>query len=144
LIADDGMSRNGTYVNGERLRGRRRLRGGDLILVGHTTLAFRECDEADDAATAPLTTAGGIVEVTDGQRRVLVSLCRQFVDGTVLPLPATNQAIAEELFLSIEAVKTHLRELYRRFGLEELPQNEKRARLAHRAVELGLALPAGR
>jgi pSer/pThr/pTyr-binding forkhead associated (FHA) protein len=141
LIADDGISRNGTFVNGERLHGRRRLRGGDMIRVGHTTLAFRECDDTEGADTAPLTTSGGVVNVTDTQRRVLVALCRQFVDGTALPLPATNHAIAEDLFLSVEAVKTHLRELYRRFGLEGFPQNEKRARLAHRAVELGLALP---
>lgn len=139
LIADDGISRNGTLVNAERLQGRRRLRPGDLIRVGHTTLAYREGREESAGQTAPLTTAGGLIDVTEAQRRVLVVLCRQFVDGTAHPLPATNQAIAEELFLSIEAVKTHLRELYRRFGLEELPQNEKRARLAHRAVELGLA-----
>jgi class 3 adenylate cyclase len=42
LIADDGVSRNGTFVNGERLSGRRRLRHGDAIRVGHTTLAFED------------------------------------------------------------------------------------------------------
>src|SRR5579863_1080079 len=42
LIADDGISRNGTFVNGERVQGRQRLRAGDTILVGHTTLVFHE------------------------------------------------------------------------------------------------------
>jgi class 3 adenylate cyclase len=42
LIADDGLSRNGTFVNGERLSGRRRLREGDVVRVGATTLTFRE------------------------------------------------------------------------------------------------------
>ena len=42
LIADDGVSRNGTFVNGERLRGRRRLRNGDAVRVGRTTLTFRD------------------------------------------------------------------------------------------------------
>jgi class 3 adenylate cyclase len=42
LIGDDGVSRNGTFVNGERLDGRRRLRDGDLLRVGRTTLAFNE------------------------------------------------------------------------------------------------------
>src|ERR1700694_286392 len=42
LIADDGVSRNGTFVNGERLNGRRRLRHGDAIRVGRTTLAFHD------------------------------------------------------------------------------------------------------
>ncbi len=40
LIADDGVSRNGTFVNGRRLRGRRRLRDGDLIHVGRTVLSY--------------------------------------------------------------------------------------------------------
>ncbi|MDQ6812054.1 MAG: FHA domain-containing protein, partial [Actinomycetota bacterium] len=42
LIGDDGVSRNGTFVNGERLDGRRRLRDGDLVRVGRTTLTFNE------------------------------------------------------------------------------------------------------
>src|ERR1041385_3845356 len=37
-IVDDGLSTNGTYVNGERVAGRRRLRDGDQIRVGQTTL----------------------------------------------------------------------------------------------------------
>jgi class 3 adenylate cyclase len=45
LISDDGVSRNGTYINGERLNGRRRLRNGDVVRVGRTALAF------DDAST---------------------------------------------------------------------------------------------
>jgi class 3 adenylate cyclase len=51
LIADDGMSRNGTFVNGERLNGRRRLRDGDAIRVGRTTLAFRDIRARGDATT---------------------------------------------------------------------------------------------
>jgi class 3 adenylate cyclase len=42
LIADEGLSRNGTFVNGERLAGRRRLREGDVVRVGATTLTFRD------------------------------------------------------------------------------------------------------
>jgi class 3 adenylate cyclase len=40
LITDDGLSRNGTFVNGERLSGRRRLRDGDAIRVGGTFISF--------------------------------------------------------------------------------------------------------
>jgi class 3 adenylate cyclase len=40
LIADDGLSRNGTFVNGGRLSGRRRLRDGDAIRVGRTLISF--------------------------------------------------------------------------------------------------------
>ena len=40
LLIDDGLSRNGSYVNGERLSGRRRLRDGDRMLFGATEVTF--------------------------------------------------------------------------------------------------------
>ena len=80
-VSDDGLSTNGTYCNGERVRGRRRLRDGDQLRVGRSLVAFR----------APLAPDG-------------------------------------------DAVKVHLRALYRRLGIERLPQNEKRARLAELAI----------
>ena len=40
LVSDDQFSRNGTFVNGERLRARRVLRAGDVIRIGDTQLAF--------------------------------------------------------------------------------------------------------
>ncbi|MEA2229588.1 MAG: hypothetical protein QOF04_3218 [Solirubrobacteraceae bacterium] len=48
-IVDDGPSRNGTFVNGERVRSRRRLGHGDVMRCGHTTLLFR----APSPAAAP-------------------------------------------------------------------------------------------
>ena len=39
-VIDDGLSRNGTFVNGERLAGRRRLRSGDIIQIGLTAVTF--------------------------------------------------------------------------------------------------------
>ncbi len=38
-IVDDGLSRNGSYLNGERVFGHRRLRDGDLIRLGATVTA---------------------------------------------------------------------------------------------------------
>jgi hypothetical protein len=40
--------------------------------------------------------------------------------------------------VSVESVRTHLRALFQSFGLEDLPQNQKRAALADRAMRLGL------
>src|ERR1700759_4836170 len=40
ILCDEGLSHNGTFVNGERLRGRRRLRGGDAISVGGQLISF--------------------------------------------------------------------------------------------------------
>jgi DNA-binding NarL/FixJ family response regulator len=68
---------------------------------------------------------------------VLVSLCRPFHEGDAFARPPTNQQIADELFLSVAAVKTHLRILFQRFGVEDLPHNEKRAQLARLAFESG-------
>ena len=42
LILDDGLSRNGTRVNGERVQGRRRLRDADEVSVGQTGLIYRD------------------------------------------------------------------------------------------------------
>ena len=36
IVVDDGLSRNGTYVNGERINGRRRLSDGDRLVFGET------------------------------------------------------------------------------------------------------------
>jgi class 3 adenylate cyclase len=41
VLNDDHLSRNGTFVNDERVRARRRLRDGDVIRVGQTRLLFR-------------------------------------------------------------------------------------------------------
>ena len=41
VLVDDGLSRNGSFVNGERVSRRRRLRDGDRLRVGVTMLDFR-------------------------------------------------------------------------------------------------------
>ena len=134
-IIDDGLSRNGTFVNGERLRGRRRLSSGDVVRCGDTVLAF-----CAPVATTDSTVVAGMAPpvISDAQRRVLVALCRPFRDSGAFASPASNQQIAEELFLSTEAVKTHMRALFQRLGVEDLPQNRKRVRLVELAFQRGL------
>jgi hypothetical protein len=77
------------------------------------------------------------MQLTDTQHRILVALCRPARSGTGFAPPATNQEIADEVFLSVDAVKAHLRTLYRKFGIEELPHNQKRARLVELVLEGG-------
>jgi DNA-binding NarL/FixJ family response regulator len=48
--------------------------------------------------------------------------------------PAPNKRIADELHLSVDTVKGTLSALYERYGLTTVPQNEKRAALAQRAL----------
>ena len=135
MIVDDGLSTNGTYVNGQRINARRRLKDGDRVRVGRTVLAYRAAQATivqETVAAADLP----VIELTDTQRKVLIALCRPFRDGN-LAIPASNQAIADELYLSVDAVKMHLRALFVKFQLGQLPQNQKRAKLAQRALQLG-------
>jgi hypothetical protein len=132
VVQDDGLSRNGTFVNGDRLRGQRTLRDGDVIGVGDTVVGFRHPEPEPVLATITVPTVSAPV-VSDAQRRVLVALCRPLA-GEESTAPATNEQIAGELFLSLSAVKGHLRVLFTRFGLEEAPQNQKRLLLAERAL----------
>jgi predicted ArsR family transcriptional regulator len=81
------------------------------------------------------------MSLSDAQRRVLVALCRPFKDSSGYVTPATNQQIADELFLSIDAVKTHLRALFAKFEIEDLPQNQKRVRLVELALTNGIVSP---
>ena len=139
-IVDDGLSTNGTYVNGQRISGRRRLRDGDRIRVGQTILVYRAGSTRYES-TAPAGQRPSLAHLTDTQRRVLVALCRPYRDGGSFATPATNQQIADEVFLSVEAVKGHLRALFGKFELAGLPQNEKRVKLAECVMQFGLISP---
>jgi FHA domain/Bacterial regulatory proteins, luxR family len=136
-LVDDGLSRNGSFVNGERVSGRRRLRDGDTLRFGRTGVLYRAPSESgsETVLSGDALTAAG---VSPAQRRVLVSLCRPFKEGAAFATPATNGQIAEELHLSVDAVKTHLRALFEKFGVEALPQNQKRVALVERALQSGL------
>jgi pSer/pThr/pTyr-binding forkhead associated (FHA) protein len=140
LVMDDGLSRNGTFVNGERIVGQRRLEDGDQLEVGKTLLIFRR-PEVNRSRSTTLGVESVRPELSEAQRRVLVALCRPYRDGSAFARPASNQEIADELFLSVAAVKTHLRALFQRFEVDALPQNEKRIRLVQRALDSGSVSP---
>lgn len=135
-VVDDGLSTNGTFCNDERVRGRRRLADGDQLRFGHTIVAFRALEVEESVTTALADDAPGIA-LTETQRRVLVALCRPLRDNAYAT-PATNRRIAAEVFLGVDAVKVHLRALYRKLGIGAMPQNEKRARLVELAFHHGL------
>jgi pSer/pThr/pTyr-binding forkhead associated (FHA) protein len=136
--ADDGLSRNGSFVNGQRISGRHRLRDGDVLRVGRTHIAF--CVPEAAGESSPTVAAGSRAELpalSATQRAVLAALCRPYKD-TELATPATNQQIADELYLSVDAVKAHLRTLFGFFGVQHLAQNQKRSYLAMRALQDGV------
>jgi FHA domain len=139
-VRDDGLSRNGTFVNEERLTERRRLRDGEVIRAGSTRLVYRNPAEGPSvAATIDAGQRPELAPLSERQRAILAALARPFVDAPGLATPATNREIADAVHLSVDAVKGHLRVLYQRFGLEEVPQHAKRVRLAERALLDGIA-----
>jgi len=137
-ISDDGLSRNGTFVNGSRIGGRVRLRDGDIVRVGGTSIAYRRPASAELSSPTHV----GVPRVSREdlpvtQRQILVALARPFRSNE-FAAPASNGQIAEELHLSVDAVKAHLRMLFQRFGIEDLPPNQKRSRLVAEALQSGI------
>ncbi len=137
-LLDDGLSRNGSYVNEERVHGRRHLRDGDTIRLGRTPILYRRPGEGAPEATAVATEVPAAATISPAQRRVLIALCRPYKDGGAFATPATNQEIGAELHLSVDAVKTHMRALFEKLAVGDLPQNQKRVALAERALQAGI------
>jgi hypothetical protein len=136
VVCDDGLSHNGTFVNGERVRGRRRLGAGDVVKVGATLISMCGAEQPSSAApTRAARPGGGLPAVTPAQRRLLAALCRPLLEGQATG-PATNRQLAEELAISVDTVKGTLSALFELFGLTALPQNAKRAALAARALDV--------
>jgi pSer/pThr/pTyr-binding forkhead associated (FHA) protein len=139
VLVDDGLSRNGTFVNGSRLQGRQRLVDGDRIRAGRTILAFQagatKCFDMTRASSDAMTPQ---LRLSPTQRETLIALCRPLLEDVDATTAATNRQIAAELFITEQSVKSRLRQLFDVFGLEGLGQNEKRARLATQALATGL------
>lgn len=138
-LGDDGLSRNGTFVQDRRVVGRTRLADGDLIRVGQTSLQFRDPGETTMNATV---TEGGLAQViglTPAQRRVLVALATPYlVAGGGYPSPASNKQIADALVIEVDTVKATLTALFRLFDLADLPHGHKRAALVDKALRAGI------
>ncbi|HTY71265.1 MAG TPA: FHA domain-containing protein [Actinomycetes bacterium] len=127
-------ARNGTFLNGEAVLGERPLRPGDEVMVGRTTLTFRDPASVRDRTTE---TAKPPPELTPGERKVLNELCRPMVAGTVFTAPATVREIAAALVVGQPAVKQHLANLYTKFGIPPDGTQNRRVLLANEALSRG-------
>jgi pSer/pThr/pTyr-binding forkhead associated (FHA) protein len=137
-LVDDGLSRNGSFVNEERVHGRRHLRDGDSLRFGRTVVTYRRPGEDAPDSTVVASELPAAATVSPAQRKVLLELCRPYKEGDSFATPATNQEIGEALHLSVDAVKTHMRALFEKLGVGDIPQNQKRVALVERALQTGI------
>ena len=131
-VTDLGSS-NGTWVNGERIWSARPLHHGDELRIGQTRLTFRDFAQAGGSATEIEAEAPAL---TARERDVLVALCRPLLARDLFTEPASTRAIADELVITLPAVKQHLANLYDKFGVASGDTN-RRARLANEALRRG-------
>jgi predicted component of type VI protein secretion system len=126
-------SANGTFVNGEPVRGETRLRTGDELRLGNSRLTFFAVGDDDSEITA---VADGPPVLTRRERDLLLALCRPLLEGAPFAPPAGNRQMAAELFVSEAAVKFHLANLYDKFALSEAPEGgpSRRVTLAGEAI----------
>jgi hypothetical protein len=138
-VSDDGLSQNGTWVNGLRLSGRRRLADGDLLRVGRTIFAY--CAPAVSGAVGPTLVPGELSATprfSEQQQRILRALCKPlFADGDGFN-PSSDLEVADATGIDVGVVTQELDLLARLFGLEDMPRPERRAEVALLAVRSGL------
>jgi len=127
----DLNSRNGTFLNGERVWGERPVRPGDEIRVGQTTLVFRVDAPADQGD--PTAGADRPPELTRREHDVLLALCAPLASEDVFRQPASIRAIASALVVTEAAVKKHLARLYDKFRIYGEGET-RRLRLANEVI----------
>ena len=137
-VSDDGLSQNGTWVNGMRLAGRRRLSDGDLLRVGRTLFAFCAPGPSRVGPTLVPGELSATPRFSEQQQRILRALCRPlFTDGEGIN-PLSDDEVAAQTGIPLDAVVVELDHLGRALGLEEMPQPDQRAEIALLALRSGL------
>jgi FHA domain len=135
----DVGSRNGTYINGEKISTERVLRSGDELRIGKSKLVFWEVRDADEMTVGEATVSVAPTQppprLTPRELEVLVVLCRPLVSGDPFPEAVSVRQMAQELFVTEAAIKQHLQNLYDKFAVA--PEGERRVRLANEAIRRG-------
>jgi hypothetical protein len=131
-FVQDLGSRNGTFVNGERVQVRRVVRPSDEVRLGRARLVLRGVGGAAGPVTVVVDEAPML---TPRERDVLISLCQPVLAGDPFTEPASVHRIATDLVVTDTAVKQHLGRLYDKFGV--LDGERRRSRLANAALATG-------
>lgn len=124
-IRDLGSS-NGTFVNGNKVSGTATVNDGDRLIVGSSALSLVDDLDTDSAGGGKtvLVPELGIDQLGLSKREVEV--LRLVATG------ATDNEIAEQLFISVKTVHSHLDRIRDKSGLR------KRVDLTRLAFEIGL------
>jgi pSer/pThr/pTyr-binding forkhead associated (FHA) protein len=131
-FVEDLGSRNGTYLNGQRINGRRVVQPGDEIRLGLARVVLRGVLSGGGPATSVVDEPPVL---TRRERDVLVGLCRPLLSGDPFTEPGSIREIATALVVSDAAVKQHLANLFDKFGIVE--GDRRRVRLANAALSSG-------
>ena len=129
------------HVRGRRARDRpapaarrrpRALRRDDADLPGPRGHRRRDRPGRGDALAGR-----SDADAAQGAGRARTARCGRAAAWRCRPPTARSR---EELVLSVEAVKTHMRALFDKFEVEDLPHNQKRTRLAELALQAGVVV----
>ena len=137
-LCDDGFSQNGTYVNGLRIHGRRRLTDGDLLRIGRTSIAFCDPGLTGLGVTLAPGELGIAPKFSEQQQRILRALCRPLMGDGEGVKPSSDADVAAATGIAEDVVTTELDHLGRAFGLQDMPAPDRRAEIALLALRSGL------
>ncbi len=132
-VVRDVGSRNGTYVNGARVREPVRLASDDEIRIGKSKLVLKVHWQTDDPAVTERQAPPP--PLTAREREVLLAVVGPLV-ASPFAQPASTSEIARALWVSDAAVKRHLVNLYRKFGIDGRGPG-RQSRLAAAALQRG-------
>jgi hypothetical protein len=131
-FVEDLDSRNGTYLNGQRITGRRVVRPRDEMRLGVARVVLREMMSGIGPATSLVDEPPVL---TRRERDVMVALCQPLLSGDPFTEPASIHEIATPLFVSDATVKQHMANLFDKFDIVE--GDRRRVRLANAALSSG-------
>jgi len=125
-------SRNGTTVNKDRILGERALRDRDELVLGKTRVVYFAQQARHDPTTDVIAPAP---KLTKRQHEVVVALCRPLLSGDPFTPPTPVREMAQELYVTVAAVRENLSRLYLLFDVPL--EGDRRVQLANEAVRRG-------
>jgi predicted ATPase len=149
-VTDDGMSRNGSFVNGSSVSGSKSLEDGDVLRFGDTIILYRAPTtttvqpEIGGTRATTFVSLSLLPMLTDGERKLLEALCQSW-DLASGRSEERAIRVTTDLGLEQQEVREVLHVLFAKLHVEQATPAQELAQLVGRARSLGLATePVGR